>query len=414
MDRPLELKHIRQTRFRNTWKTVLALAVVAGGVIWLVSWISPSVKRNELRTAKVEEGPLVASISASGLVVPEIEQVLTSSIDSRILRIQKKAGDTIKANEPVILLDTEASRFARQKLQDQLALKMNARKQQVYTQSNERLHLQSQVKVKQLELKAAKTELDRNQELFTEHAISKSEFDKSRTAYETLQAQVQELKGLLQNLSPNAKLQDQGQQLEIRILQHELELLDQELARASTRTERGGVLTWVTLSEGATVRKGDVIAKIADLSTYRIDATVSDMHASRLAVGMPVRVQLDEQTFAGTISTILPTIENGTVKLQVSLKERSHPLLRPNRRVDVHLVTGQKSRTLKVRKGVNVGSEGNTEVFVLRDNKAVKTRIRTGISSFEEVEVLEGLQKGDEVIVSDMNQYQHLKELSVK
>ena len=63
-----------------------------------------------------------------------------------------------------------------------------------------------------------------------------------------------------------------------------------------TRSDQDGVLTWVLPEVGATVRKGDVLARVADLSAYRVVATISDVHASKLAAGMRTHVKLDETT----------------------------------------------------------------------------------------------------------------------
>ena len=78
------------------------------------------------------------------------------------------------------------------------------------------------------------------------------------------------------------------------------------------------------------MRRGDVIARIADLRTFRVDATVSDVHAKNLATGMPVMLRVNEEdTLEGAVSTILPKIENGIMTFRVTLADKSHKLLRP-------------------------------------------------------------------------------------
>jgi HlyD family secretion protein len=78
---------------------------------------------------KWKGGNLEATITASGTVVPEYEQVISSPIDTRILRILKKAGDTLHPNEPILMLDLETAKLAYDKISDQLALKINSQYQ---------------------------------------------------------------------------------------------------------------------------------------------------------------------------------------------------------------------------------------------------------------------------------------------
>ena len=193
------------------------------------------------------------------------------------------------------------------------------------------------------------------------------------------------------------------------------------------RSDRDGVLTWVVAETGATLRRGDVLARVADLSSFRVVATISDVHASRLAAGMPARVKLDDATtVGGTISSIDPRIENGTVRFWVDLDAASHPKLRNNLRVDVYAVTGARGNVLQVRRG-SLGDADRDGVFVVRGDTAVRVPVRFGLGGEENVEIVEGLREGDEVIqpidglregdevvISNMSEYQGIRELRMK
>lgn len=413
-DRPLQQSVIRKSQMKRSFQWLTALVLASGIIFWFAAWISPAVDKNQIRTARVERGNLEATITATGLVVPEFEQVISSPIDTRILRILKKAGDTLRPQEPILLLDLETAMLAYEKVNDQLALKVNQQHQLRATLENQLIKINSQIKVKQLELAAKKIKTEQNEPLYHSKYISKSDFDSIVLDYKSAQEQLKELIETKKNLESTAELQQEGIDLEIKIYKNERTLLKQELELATTKAQRGGILTWVTLSEGATIRKGDVIAKVADLHTYRVDATISDIHASRLTTGMPVRVKVNEKFLNGTVSTILPTIENGIVRAQITLEDKSSNLLRSNMRVDVYVVTAAKQNILKVKKGLFTGTEGKSEVFVIRNGKATKTVITTGIFNFDDQEVVSGLAEGDEIIISDMTAYAHLKELKVK
>ena len=100
--------------------------------------------------------------------------------------------------------------------------------------------------------------------------------------------------------------------------------------------------------------------------------------------------------------------------MRVALAERAHPSLRPNLRVEVFIVTDHRDRALRVRKGSSTSGDGVQQVFVVRGDLAVRTRVRFGVASFDFVEALEGLSAGDEVVVSDMTDYQRLSSIRLR
>lgn len=128
-----------------------------------------------------------------------------------------------------------------------------------------------------------------------------------------------------------------------------------------------------------------------------------------------MRVLLNDQTLEGTTSQVIPGVENGVIRFIVTLKEPSHGLLRPNMRVDVFLVTDLRPRTLKVAQGnFATGAGGSGQAFVVRGERAIRLDLRLGVRGMDEVEIVSGLLEGDEVIVSDMRDYLHLKELAIR
>ena len=174
------------------------------------------------------------------------------------------------------------------------------------------------------------------------------------------------------------------------------------------------MVTWLLSQEGALVRRGDVIARIADLSSFRIDATVSDIHSGRIRAGGAVNVVVGNATLDGTISDVQPSVDNNVIRFTVALAEPAHASLRPNMRVDVQVVTDRRPRTLKVLQGPYLTGDNRADVFVIRGNRAIRTPVQFGIRGADEVEVLSGLIEGDEIILSDMRAYMTVEQLEVR
>ena len=159
MDRPLDSAFTRARTVRRVLLAGLGLALGAAAFCWGPGWIAPSVSRNRIRTARVEVGPIEAVITASGTVVPEVEEVVSSPINARVLRILTRAGAELAAGEPIVELDTTESALAVERLAQKLALKEN---QQARTRLDleRRLNdLDSQATIKELQLQSFRSQL---------------------------------------------------------------------------------------------------------------------------------------------------------------------------------------------------------------------------------------------------------------
>lgn len=414
MDRPLD-EHFRRTRtLKRTAGSVGGLAVIAALFFWGPGWISPSIARARIRTARVDVGPIDAVIEASGTVVPEVEEVVSSPVDARVVRILQRPGAELQAGQPLVELDARESALAVDRLSQDLALKLNQQDKTRLELDRSLNDLDSQARIKDLQLQAYRSQLARNRALSKEGLISEEVLKQSELAEAQAVVELKKIQTERANAERITRATLNGLALEMGTLRKEAEEARRQLALAAPRATRRGVLTWSLSEEGSAIRKGDVVARIADLSSFRVDATLSDVHAKRVSVGLPATVRVGGETLEGVVSNILPTIKNGVMTLQVALKEKSSPLLRSNLRVDAFIVIGRRAKALRIRRGSFVQGEGPADVFVVRDGWGVRTRAELGIAGFEDYEVLRGLSEGDEVIVSDMKDYVHLREIRIK
>jgi HlyD family secretion protein len=162
------------------------------------------------------------------------------------------------------------------------------------------------------------------------------------------------------------------------------------------------------------VRNGDVVARIADLSSFRISATIADMYVARLAPGMRVRVRVDDATtLLGTIASVEPRVENGQAKFFAELDDRTNAKLRNDVRVDVFALVGRRADAVRVKRGA-LGQTDSERVFVVRGDRLVSVPVRWGLAGENEIECMSGLAVGDEVVISNMADYNGVKELALR
>jgi HlyD family secretion protein len=394
-------------------KIVVPLGIVAAVISSLPGWMRPAVSRERIRTARVTTGPIEAVITASGTVTPEVERVLSSPLDARVLRILQRPGAQLKQGDAVVELDISESVLALDKVVKDLKIKENQQAQTRLTLEKSLVDLDGRLEVKTLELQSVQARLEADQQLFKEGLYSREELRRSELAVKQAQIALSQLRQERTNAQRAASVQLEGLALEQGSLDKEAAQARRLLDLSTTKSDRDGVLTWIVSQEGALVRRGDVIARIADLTSFRVAATVSDVHAGRLRTGLPVIVRANDLDLQGTVTEVFPTIENGVLRFTVALAQPSHPGLRPSLRTDVLVVTDRKPRVLRVKRGPFADNVAR-QAFVVRGDRAVRIPIEIGLAGADEIELVSGVSEGDEIIISDMKDYMHLGEVKIR
>jgi HlyD family secretion protein len=339
VDRPLTEEIRQQDRRRRVLQIAVPLVLIGIVIVWLPGWMRPSIPRARLRTARVTTGPIDAAIMATGTVVPEVERVLASPLDARVLRILQRPGAQLEVGTPVVELDTSESVLALDKIVKDLKVKENLQAQSRLTLEKSLVDLAGRIEMKTLDLQAAQSRLENNEQLFTDHLLSREALRQSELAVKQAQIELAQMRGERENAERANAVQLEGLSLERGSLDKEAAQARRLLELSTTKSDRKGVLTWVLSQEGALIHRGDVIARIADLSSFRVDGAVSDVHAGRLHPGMPAIVRYNDETLDGTLSEVYPTVENGVIRFTVALTRSSHPSLRPNLRTDVLVIS---------------------------------------------------------------------------
>jgi HlyD family secretion protein len=348
-----------------------------------------------------------ATIAATGLVVPEIEQVLASPVDARVLRVLERPGAHLTAGQPILELDVSQARLDVDKITQDLAIKANAQAQKRLALDKSLIDLDSRTEIKRLQLASLQSQLARDRQLSSQGLLSVEQLKKSELA--TSQAETERA-----NAREATHAELEGLDLEIGKLRKEEAEAARQLTLASPRAGRDGVLTWVVTEEGAAVTKGQPLARVADFRSFRVDASISDVYARQLRVGLPAVVVAGEQRFEGTVAEVNPTVSNGVMTVVIALQDRSNPTLRSNLRTDVEIVTARKADAIRVQRGPFATGEGSADVFVVRGDRAVHVPVTFGLSSQTYFEVTSGLTPGDEVIVSDMRDYLRVREVRLR
>jgi len=414
MDRELEtsVRHRRLGR-RAVWG-LGGVGLAAIVLLSLPGWLRPAVARAEIRTGRVDRGPVEGIVEATGVVVPAFEGVISSPVEARVQRILKRPGEVVRAGEEILALDVSTARLDLEKLEDQLAKKANEQRQLRINLEKSLIDLRGQIERQKLDAEALSYRAEQNRKLHADGLVSEATLKAAEVEARKAGIELEQLQASVETARRSTDAQLEGVELDLATLRKERDDARRLLELATTRSDRSGVLTWVVPQEGATVQRGQIIARISNLDSFRVEGVVSDVHSSSLHAGQLVRVVLDGRPLTGRLAAIDPTIENGAVKFKVDLDDSRHPQLRNNLRVDVLVVTGSRARALRVPRGPFAQGASNEEVFVVQGDQAVRRAVRFGLAGYDHYEVLDGLAEGEEVILSDMKDYLHLERVKLK
>ncbi len=413
MDRELSSEFIRRRGIKKVGVAVISVLILIVGFYGLRSLISQSIDRSKIRTAVAERGSIAATVSASGTVVPEFEGVITSPIQTKIDSVFLKSGDHVSSGEPILRLNTDALNLEYNRLSDELELQRTKKKQLQLQLTRTEAELQAQYEIKELQVKFSNAQLEREQKLYEVGATNKSLLEQAQLNVEIAQRELGLLDEQIGNQQASLATDLKAVDLEIKIRENSLAETKRQMDLAEARADRDGILTWVKDDVGATVSQGEAIARIANLGSYKIEAQISEIHAGRLHIGGPVSVRINDNDLGGRISGVQPSVENGVMTFMVELNSKSDSLLRPNQSVDVYVVTESKDNVIRVAKGPFYRGLVDQQVFVVRGDKAVRRTVDIGRSNYDYVELLGDIKAGDEVIISNMWDYRHMKEIKL-
>jgi HlyD family secretion protein len=405
MDRAISSATQVQRR-RRRWLLAVATLVLAGAALLAFrAVLQPSLSRRQLLTARVETGDVEAALTASGVVIPGHEAVITSPIQSSIRRVAVQVGEKVRPGQTIVELDKELTSSALAKLQDGQQQNRNKNSQLQLSLEKALNDLQSQEKVQRVKVRSLQSALRDEQYLLK---IGGGTAESVRQA--ELNLKVAQLE--LQRLGEQIRNQRAANAADVRELGFTMQIQDRsitdlasKLSQANISSQQPGVLTWVNEDLGATVQQGDVLARVADLSSFRVRATISDSYAEALHLGDAVVVRLNGTDLRGTISTISPAVDKGTVTFYARLQDDHHPALRANLRADVFVVTNAHHHAVRVKNGPFYQGGKEQPVFVVHEGRAERRTVRFGDSNFDYVQILSGLQPGDEIVLSDMKDH---------
>ena len=399
----------KEVRDKERKKMLIKYGVIGvAGIVCialLISFMRSSVNRKDLVFSEVDTGIIEVSVSASGKVVPAFEEIINSPINTRIVEVYRKGGDSVDVGTPILKLDLQSTETEYKKLLDEEQMKRYQLEQLKVNNNTYLSDLAMQVKISAMKLNRMEVEL-RNERYLD--SLGSGTTDKVRQAelnFNTGKLELEQLRQQYANEKEVKAADLKVKELEFNIFAKSLAEMKRTLDDAQIRSPRKAILTYINNQVGAQVPQGTQVAVISDLSHFKVEGEIADTYGDRVAAGGRAIVKIGNEKLEGIVSSVTPLSKNGVISFTVQLVEDNNKRLRSGLKTDVYVMNAVKEDVMRIANASYYVGRGEYELFVQdSDNEIIKRKVQLGDSNFEYVEVVSGLQPGDKVAVS----YTHL------
>ncbi len=366
---------------------------------------APSVDKAAVWVDTVKRGPMLRLVRGSGTLVPEDIRWVNTSTQGRVERILLRPGAMVTAG--TVILELSNPELQQSVTEGQLSYQSAQASYQ-----NRKAELESQLLSQQSDVagieanyKDAALQLEAQEKLYKDGLVSEIQVKQSRSREAELKNRLKlaeqrldmQRAGVRSQLAPQAAAVDQNRaQYQLRVSQ---------LENLRVKSNMSGVLQQVPVEVGQQVGPGTNLARVADPTKLKAEVRIAETQTKDIRIGQVAEVDTRNGVIKGRVSRIDPASAGGTVGVDILLEEALPAGARPDLSVEGTITLEKLDNVIYVGRPA-FGQESSTVMLfkLIGDTgEAQRVQVKLGRSSVNQIEILEGLQPGDQVILSDMS-----------
>jgi HlyD family secretion protein len=395
-----------QRRRRRRYGAGVIVLVVVATTTFAVSQLptaAPELSRATLWTGRVKRGPMLREVRGTGVLTPLEIRWLASPTAARVERIVVQPGTAVEANDVIVeLTNPELVQSA-----DDARLALAAAEAELASRT---IELESDLlaqKANAASVNASSKEAERKlrieEELARQGLNSSLALDLARTRAEELRTR-QEIEGRRVTMAENAvKTRVAMTRARVDQLRTAATLRAQQRDALFVRAGIRGIVQQVPVQAGQQLAPGTTLAKIAQPERLKAELRIAETQARDVQNGQRVVIDTRNGTVHGTVMRVDPAAVNGTVTVDVYLPAELPKGSRPDLTIDGVIELERLPNVLHVARPLQVEERSRVTLFRIEGDEATRVPVRTGRASASEIEILEGLNAGDEVVLSDVS-----------
>jgi HlyD family secretion protein len=412
----------RAIRRRSPWPrravvAAIALAVAIGGYVALrpASTRSLAVAGSRIATAKVIRGQFDDVIQVRGQVTPLRTTFVDTASGGQVEAILVEDGAKVERGQLLIELSNTALQLDLISREAQITEQLNDLRGLELAQEQTRLAHERELVDVRYQIKRLTRLIASSQELVDSGATARLELDNQKDELEYYQKR---LEVQTRTRATADKLQ-QAQLVQMRAaaaqLEKNLEIARKNLDSLRVRAPAPGTLSAFTLEVGQSLAPGDRIAQIDDPDHFKIVADIDEFYLSRVDVGQRADYPAGDATYQLKVAKIRPQVQHGVFQVELVFEGEAPAAVRRGQTAQVRLQLGQPTDAVLVPNGAFYNDTGGAWVFVVSGNRghAVRRNVRLGRRNPTQIEVLDGLSVGEEIVTSPYTSFLDMDRLQL-
>jgi HlyD family secretion protein len=408
----VDIPRKKSARKRQVRMALYAVAVV--GAVSLITFgvsrlkpAAPSVEGGTIWPDTVKRGPMLRQVRGLGTLVPEEIRVIAAAQEGRVERILVEPGTPVSAGTVLYELSNSELQQSAVDIEYQLRAAEADLNNLRARLDSERMTQQSATAQVHAEYQQAKIQSDTDEELAKAGLIPALNLKLSRVKAEELANRYSIEQKRLEGRTKSDAAQVASQQARISQLQAQLRLRREQVGTLFVRAGTEGVLQERLVEIGQEVQPGTILARVAEMQHLKAQLKIAETQVKDIALGQQADIDTRNGIIPGHVSRIDPGAQNGTVTVDVALDGALPQGARPELSVDGTITLERLENVLYMGRPAFGQAGATVGMFKIEPggHEAVRVQVKLGRSSVNSVEILEGLQEGDKVILSDTSQW---------
>ncbi len=406
MDIPVQKSKRRKRRIHIVIYTVIGLLAISAITLG-VSRLKPAAPSLERATALIEtvkRGPMLRDVHGTGTLVAEDIRVIASSSAGRVERVLLNAvGAPVTPGTVLVELSNPEIEQSAVDAEYQLRAAEAEQKNLKVRLESERMTQQSTTATVKAEYQQAQLQLDADEALAKQGLVPPLSLKLSKVRTEDLANRYQIEEKRLEVVSRSASAQVAAQEARVSQLQALLKLKKQQVRNLRVLAGTSGVLQQMTAEQGQQVSPGTNLARVIEPAHLKAQLKIAETQVKDVHVGQTAQIDTRNGLIPGHVSRMDPAAQQGTFTVDVALEGELPPGARADLTVDGTIELERLDDVVYMSRPAFGQPQSTVKMFKLEEGgqTAVRVPVKLGRSSVMAIEILEGLQPGDQVILSD-------------
>jgi RND family efflux transporter MFP subunit len=399
------------------WKRSKVLASVAGLTLFFIFYMvsqkftsaDMQVNAEHLMYSKVLQGPLTISVSGNGTLVPENIQWLAARVSGRVEQVVIKAGTKVEKGDLIAVLSNpeleqqaEESRWDYEAFLAQFEALNAELESSLLQQKSQVLHAQFAYESANLQL-TAETQLIKNDT----GVVSEINFKKTQMNVSQLKRTWEIEQQLSEKFYLTMKAKVKAKNAELNKLSKVLQRAEDRVVALNITAPMNGIIQESDLQPGQRIAIGGLVAKIADPKSLYAELKLSELDIGEVTLGQTAVIDTRSGTVSGEVIRIDPNVNDGNVQVDIRILETLPKNARPDLSITGKINVSELENTLYVQRPAFVRSNASSSLYRLdKEGYARKVTVQLGLGSVSKIQIISGLQAGDEIVLSDTSNWQ--------